>query len=138
VGNFTAAILERLPADGMLLVIETNPEFVRYLRESFSDPRLHIVEGSAAEVGTVLRALGHERADYVISGIPFTIMPADVRDAILQETHDLLAPDGLLIVYQFTASVRPELERLFGRVERRFELLNVLPAHLFFCERSAA
>jgi hypothetical protein len=41
-------------------------------------------------------------------------------------------------VYQFTASVRPELERLFGRVERRFELLNVLPAHLFFCERSAA
>lgn len=138
VGNFTASILERLPDDGTLVVLETNPEFVGFLRASFTDPRLHVIERSAEDVGRVLANLGHQHADYIISGIPFTTIPAAVREAILLASHELLAPDGMLIVYQFTTAVRPDLERIFGRVERRFELLNVLPAQLFFCERSAA
>ena len=133
VGTITTAILRRLRPDGVLLVIEMNEEFVRFLREHVRDPRLHVVHGSAEEVRERLRELGHERADYIISGIPFSTMPADARATILRHTHDLLRPRGRLLVYQFSPAVLPHLERTFGEVQRGFEPLNILPAHLFFC-----
>src|SRR5688572_1139857 len=107
VGTITTAILRRLRPDGVLLVIEMNEEFVRFLREHVRDPRLHVVHGSAEEVRERLRELGHERADYVISGIPFSTMPAASRATILRHTHDLLRPRGRLLVYQFSPAVLP-------------------------------
>lgn len=138
VGTFTAHILRRMRADATLVVIEMNPDFVRFLREEYPDPRLHVVHGSAADTASVLRGLGHTRADYVISGIPFSTMPPELRESILRTTSALLDPRGAFLVYQFSARVLPDLRRFFGRVRRGFEPLNVLPAQLFFCERKAA
>src|SRR5690349_24823491 len=49
VGNFTEEVLRRMSPDGTLVVFETNGEFVRYLQESFPDPRLHVIHGSAED-----------------------------------------------------------------------------------------
>jgi phospholipid N-methyltransferase len=138
VGSMTEPILARMHPDARLVVFETNPQFVAFLRKSYPDPRLTVVNGSADDVDGVLTKLGHERAHYIVSGIPFSTIPAGIRESILLKSHAVLAPDGMLIVYQFTRAVRPDLERIFGQVEQRFELLNVLPAHLFLCERNAA
>lgn len=137
VGNFTAEILRRLAPDGRLIAIEVNRDFVEFLRQEIKDPRLHVVDGSAADVQRVLREAGHERADYIISGIPFSTMPADVREAVLRASRDALAPGGAFLVYQFSARVRRDLERIFGSVQRRFEPFNILPAQLFVCGRAA-
>jgi hypothetical protein len=56
-----------------------------------------------------------------------------VREHIVLETREALAPGGAFIVYQFTSRVLPELQRVFEVVKRGREWLNVLPAHLFFC-----
>jgi len=133
IGCITTEILRRMPAGSTLVAIETNREFVRYLRTTVCDERLHVVEGSAADVGAILRKLGHERANYIISGIPFSTLPAAMREHILRESREVLAPDGTFLVYQFSSRVLKDLERIFGRVERGFEPLNLLPAHLFFC-----
>jgi phospholipid N-methyltransferase len=134
VGNFTAELLRRMRPDAMLVVVETNAEFVRFLRRSFSDPRLHVVHGSAAHVDDILAQRGVSRADYIISGIPFATMPRDVRESILRATHRALEPGGSFLVYQFSTRVLPDLQRIFGHVERGFEPLNILPARTFFCE----
>jgi phospholipid N-methyltransferase len=133
VGNITAAILRRMRPDATLVVIETNVEFVEFLRDSLRDPRLHVVHGSAADVTAALRERGLERADYVVSGIPFTTLLPEVREAVLRETRAVLRPGGAFLVYQFTRSVLPDLRRVFGRVQRAFVPLNILPAHLFYC-----
>lgn len=133
VGSFTTEILRRMHPDAKLVVLETNRDFVRLLRKSYDDPRLHVVHGSAAEVEAELARLGLERADYVISGIPFSTMPEAIRDAILQRTHAVLQPNGAFLVYQFSGEVLPYLEQRFREVHRGFELLNVLPARLFYC-----
>lgn len=138
VGTFTAELLRRMRPDAKLIVIEMNPSFVRFLRESFADPRLQVVEASAADTARVLRDAGHARADYVICGVPFSTMPPHVRESILRATYAVLEVGGAFHVYQFSARVLPDLERIFGKVERRFEPLNVLPAQLFFCQRRAA
>jgi phospholipid N-methyltransferase len=138
VGTFTAEILRRMHSDAILVAFETNDEFVQYLRESLPDPRLHIVHGSADQVGAVLERLGRGQADYVISGIPFSTIPEDAREAILRATRAALRPRGALIVYQFTRRILPSLERVFGRVSRDFEPRNILPAQLFYCTSTAA
>jgi phospholipid N-methyltransferase len=137
VGGITAEVLRRMPADGLLIAIETNLDFVSHLRETLGDPRLHVVQGSAESVDEILRRSGHARADYIISGIPLGSMPRPLRERILHKTRDVLAPGGTFLVYQFTTRVLPDLKRIFGYVGRRFELLNVLPAHLFICQPAA-
>ena len=138
VGGITAEVLRRMRADAALIAIEMNPDFVSYLRGSISDQRLHVVEGSAVSVDEILRRFGYRSADYIISGIPFSTIPASLRERILRKTRDVLEPGGAFLVYQFSTRVLQDLKRIFGYVGRRFEPLNVLPAHLFICQPVAA
>jgi len=133
VGGITEEILRRMHPDASLIAIETNPEFVSFLRSSTQDERLHVVEASAESVVEILRQHGHERASYIISGIPFSTISAPVRERILRRTCSVLEPHGSFLVYQFSTRVLQDLRRIFRYVRRQFEPLNVLPAYLFFC-----
>src|SRR5258707_5372030 len=133
VGGITEEILRRMRPDASLIAIETNPEFVCFLRSTTEDERLHVVEASAESVVEILRQHGHERASYVISGIPFSTISAPVRERILRSTWSVLEPHGSFLVYQFSTRVLQDLRRIFRYVRHQFEPLNVLPAHLFCC-----
>ena len=50
VGTFCRPVLDRLPRDGALVVIDTNPLFIDYLKRTVGDSRFHPVLGSAADV----------------------------------------------------------------------------------------
>ena len=133
VGTFTTEILRRMRPDAVLIALETNADFVRFLRGKIHDDRLHVVHGSAVEADSALARLSLSHADYVISGIPYTTIPPEVRELILRKTHSVLHPNGAFLVYQFTRTVLPYLQQVFGRVHQGFEPLNVMPARLFFC-----
>ena len=135
VGTFTGEILRRLRPDGALVAIETNHEFVHFLRRTVVDDRLHVVHGSAEEADAILEERGLPHADYVISGIPYTTMPGDMRERILRTTHSVLHPTGAFLVYQFTRAVLPYLQQVFGLVHQEFEPRNIMPARLFYCRR---
>jgi phospholipid N-methyltransferase len=135
VGTFTRELLARMPADGTLIAIEMNRDFVAYLRASIRDRRLHVVQGSAADVRDILWSRGITAADCVVSGIPCSTLPPEVRARVLAETREVLANRGDFLVYQFTRSVLPHLKEVFGVVRTDFEPLNILPAQLFFCSR---
>jgi phospholipid N-methyltransferase len=137
VGTFTGEILRRMRSDAKLVAIETNKDFVQHLRASLPDPRLHVVQESAAEVHSVLRLLGLPPASYIISGIPLGSMPEPVRADIAAKTRAALEPGGAFLVYQFTARALPSLQRAFGYVERSFERRNLPPAQLFVCAADA-
>jgi len=133
VGTITAKILQRMRPDAKLIAIEMNEDFVNYLRSSFDDERLHVVHGSAADVCSILQDLGTDGADAVISGIPFTVMPENVRTKILRDSRQCLRENGKFIVFQFTRAGLPHLRSEFSDVRVGFEPLNILPASLFFC-----
>jgi phospholipid N-methyltransferase len=136
VGTVTEAVLRRMRPDAVLVAIESSPEFVVYLREQCRDPRLRVIEGSAADIAAILRDLSLPAADCIISSIPYSTMPAHTRERILGETHGALRPGGRFIVYQFTSAVLPHLRRFFGPVRQRFELWNIPPARIFRCSRA--
>jgi len=138
VGGITAEILRRMRPDARLIAIEMNPEFVSFLRKTLVDQRFEVVEGSAADVRDIMQKFGLSKADYIISGIPLGSMPAAVREPILRNTCEALATGGSFLVFQFTTRVLPDLNRFFRYVRRKFEPLNILPAHLFFCQPGTA
>ena len=135
VGTCTRPILDRLGPDAMLIAIDTNAEFIDYLREDIDDPRLVAVHGSAADVEKIVSAHGHDAADYVVSGLPFSTLPPGVGDKIGEATSRVIRPGGAFLVYQFSPKVLDFIDPHFERVERGFEWINVPPATLFWAYR---
>lgn len=133
VGTLTTGILRRMRPDATLVAVDTNAEFVEFLRRHVSDPRLRVVQRSAADIRDILGDAGLGRADVVISGIPFSTLPPGLRDEILVATRDVLADGGMLLVFQFSRAVLAALRRRFDVVRQEFEPLNVMPAHVFEC-----
>ena len=130
VGTFCRPVLDRLPRGGELVVIDTNPLYIDYLKKTIGDSRFHPVLGSAADVEEIVRSLGHEQADYVLSGLPFSTLPEGVGPAIAAATYRVVRPGGAFLTYQFSKAARNLTARYFGRVDDGFEWLNVLPCRL--------
>lgn len=130
VGTFCQPVLDRLPRDGELLVIDTNPLFIDYLRKTIADSRFHAVLGSAEDVEEIVRSIGHDHADYVLSGLPFSTLPEGVGPAIAAATHRVLREGGAFLTYQFSAVARDLSARYFERVDRGFVWANIPPCLL--------
>ena len=132
VGTFCRPVLERLPRDGKLIVIDTNPLFIDYLKATIADSRFIPVLGSAADVQEIVRAHGFDHADYVLSGLPFSTLPDGIGPAIAAATHRVLRPGGAFLVYQFSAKARDFMAKHFTHIDAGYEPLNVLPCKLFW------
>ena len=135
VGTFTRPILDLLGPDATLMTIDTNPDFTAYLKESIDDPRLVAVTGSAADVEKILADRGFGKADYILSGLPFSTLPPGVGQAIAKATAAVIRPGGAFLIYQFSPKVRDFIAPFFERIERGFEWVNVPPATLFWAYR---
>ena len=135
VGTFCRPILERMAPDAKLIAIDTNADFVRYLRHTITDPRFAAVSGSAADVGQIVADHGHDAADYVLSGLPFSTLPDGVGPAIVAATHQVLRPGGAFLVYQFSPKVRDYVAVHFDRIDHDMEWWNVPPAQLYWAHK---
>lgn len=132
VGTFSKAILERLRRDGRYVAIDTNPDFIDYLRRTIPDSRFSPVLGSAADVEEIVKAHGFEHADYVLSGLPFSTLPEGVGPAIADATWRVLRKDGGFLVYQFSARCRDFMARSFQRIDKAWEFINIPPVQMFW------
>ncbi len=130
-GVVTRALLAGMAPDAQLFAFEINDDFVAYLRQSITDPRLTIIAASAETVEAVLAAHGHEGCCAAVSSLPFSIMPAAVRATIVSATARALRPGGVLVGYQYSKAWLGELRHGFGEVAVRFEPRNWPPAFVF-------
>ena len=135
VGTFCRPILERMAPDAMLIAIDTNPDFIRYLDHTITDSRFVAVEGSAADVEAIVADHGHAHANYVLSGLPFSTLPPGVGPAIAAATHRVLRPDGAFLVYQFSPKVKDFLMPHWDRIDHDMEWWNVPPAQLYWAHK---
>ncbi len=137
VGTFCRPILDRLGPNAKYIAIDTNPDFVAYLRATIVDPRFSAIHGSAADVNQIVADHGEPHADYVLSGLPFSTLPAGVGEEIAAATHQALRPGGQFLVYQFNPNVRNFLTPHFPRIDHAMEWWNVPPAQLWWAWKDA-
>jgi phospholipid N-methyltransferase len=133
-GPFTAGLLTGMRPDARLLCVERDPALADHLRARFADPRLTVLTGDARDLERHLADEGIAgRVPLIVSGLPFTSLPAEVRHGILASVTHCLAPDGLFLLYQYSPAMRSLLRRYFRRVESRWELRNIPPALVMRC-----
>ena len=132
VGTFCQAVLDHMAPDATYIAIDTNADFIDYLARTISDPRFIPVLGSAADVRQIIRDNGHEQADYILSGLPFSTLPPGVGAKIATETAAALRVGGAFLVYQFSPKVRDFLQMGFERIDHVFEPINIPPAQLYW------
>ena len=129
-GVYTREILSRCAPDSRVVALERDPALVDLLSNQLTDPRLQLICGSAEDLGTHLAGA---KAGIVVSGLPFTSLPAGVRGRIFDEMLAALAPGGTVLVLQYSPFVERELRKRFSSVTRRISPLNVPPAFLYAC-----
>ncbi len=137
-GVITRALLKRMKPGTMLIAIETNSVFARSLASRVDDERLHVINDSAENVIEILRECGAECADCIISGIPFSMFSAALKDRILTNTKTALGKHGHFYVYQFLAvlpkkkdDIKNKLAEHMKIVRKEVEVLNIPPLRIY-------
>jgi phospholipid N-methyltransferase len=139
-GAFTAEILQRLSPGARLIAFEIDPHFVANLKARFTDPRAMIIGASADESPKYLAGLGIQSIDCIVSSLPLTLLPRDLRHRILQATTECLRPGGVFVTYQFTTALaKPVLQSYFPQSRRTSVVLRSFPpAMVFACHKETS
>jgi phosphatidylethanolamine/phosphatidyl-N-methylethanolamine N-methyltransferase len=126
-GVHTREIVRRMRPDAQLLIFELDAAFSRDLERQFADdPRVHVCNRDAAALPDELHRRGISSCDYILSGIPFSILKIDKKRALLQKTHDALSEDGAFIIYQVTNELKQHAT-LFRQADSEYCLQNIPP-----------
>jgi len=128
-GCHTRELAAQMHPDSRLLLFELDDELAAHLRVQFrNDPRVEVLHTDAARLPEVLAERGLTHCDYVISGIPFSIIEIKKKREILQGVYDSLAPnaESAFVTYQVTGELRQHAKQ-FPRVESEYCLQNLPP-----------
>jgi phospholipid N-methyltransferase len=135
-GVHSREIARRMTPDSHLLLFELDPAFTRDLERQFArDPRVNVIHGDAASLPYELQRRSIAKCDYILSGIPFSILKIDKKRALLQKTHDALAPGGSFIIYQVTNELKQHAT-LFEHAESEYFLQNIPPMFITVFQKS--
>src|SRR5204862_2661225 len=126
-GVHSREIARRMSPDSHLLLFEVDAAFARDLKRQFADdPRVHVIHGDAATLPEELKRRGFAECDYILSGIPFSILNIEKKRALLRKTYDALAPHGSFIIYQVTNELKQHAT-LFEHGQSEYFLQNIPP-----------
>ena len=134
-GAFTDEIIKRKKKDTVFLVIEQNKDFYQKLKRKYSNiPNLILVNGNAEAVEKYMSEYQVKCVDYIISGLPFTSLPQNVSENILNATTRVIGRGGRFITFQYTLLKRHFFEQYFSIEQITFELRNLPLAYVFMME----
>lgn len=129
-GVHTREIVRRLHPDSHLIAYELDPVLAGHLKEQFKDDeRVIVLNENALEISQTLASRGLT-ADYVVSGIPFSILEKETKKELLRRVHDSLvsASHAAFIIYQVTNELRTNGHcDHFARAESEYCLRNIPP-----------
>ena len=136
-GCHTRRIIRRLDPSARLILIELDAHFAKHLETQFADDsRVEVVHANALHLAETLEGLGITHPDYIVSGLPFTIMERDLREALLTKIAGSMGPETRFITYQ--ATIQISAHRLFELVRSEHCILNVPPLHVMELKRSGS
>lgn len=143
-GPATAKIVPLLKEGDQFDLVELNDNFVSMLNERFQK------EGDWQKVRDLSKIheiplqdfQADEPYDYIISGLPHTIFPADLVESIMTRYYELLKPGGTLSYFEYmgirparglvdVGSNRTRMRRINGIVRKNFKQYRVRKDNVF-------
>jgi len=141
-GAITSEIAKRLQPHSRYIGVELNKKLFNDMQARF--PELQFVNRSATDILDILKSLKIEKADAVISGIPWASLPAVIQSDILDGAVKCLRPGGVFVTYAYLPGLllpaalllRRQLRARFAKVETtRVVWNNFPPAFTYVCHR---
>lgn len=141
-GAFSKAIRKRLGGRGHHLAIEVNPLMADRLAARF--PQMQVVHGEAGQLPEILATHGIERADVIVSGLPWFAYAAPGARPLVHTLAASLTEGGVLTQFAYTwTRWTPPAVRLLRGLRARFEEVvtsrtvwsNVPPATVYYARR---
>jgi phospholipid N-methyltransferase len=130
-GCHTREIVRRMHPKSRLLLFELDPEFAAHLENHFRhDSRVTVLNSDAGSLSEHLLRHGLTQCDYIVSGIPFSLLDPDKKRGLLRATFDALVPayHAAFIIYQVTNELKDKGHcGHFSRVESEYCLQNIPP-----------
>lgn len=102
-GRLTRALLAEGVKPKNLALVELDPEFCVFLKETLKDaPECknsmpHIIEGDATKLPEIIPESFKGKVSTVVSAIPFMYLPTIVREQIVKSSFDVLKPTGSIL-----------------------------------------
>jgi len=130
-GVFSKYLLRKMTRDSKLILIELNKNFVTILQNKVRDQRVNIINDNAENVLNIIDSADEPGADYIISGIPFSFIPFNAKNSILNNTYTALKNGGKFLVYQHSNHLKDYLKRHFDMVRIEYEIRNIPPLCIY-------
>lgn len=132
-GVFTRYIKRHIAPQSRLFLFEQNEAFRENLAVRF--PGLPILD-DALRLGDVVKETGRP-FDLIVSGLPFANFSSELKEKLLLSISNALASHGTFIAFQYTLLLKKDFQAYFPSVETGHTWLNVPPAWVFKCKKTA-
>lgn len=130
-GNITREILSRLHPDSQLYTFEVNKEFCDRLANDIKDSRLHIINDSASNIEQHIP----NKVDGIISSLPLTIIPKEVRLDIIHNAYHYLKDEGYYSQIMYSTYLKNLLYDQFDKISRT-RLFSFPIENIFHCQKN--
>jgi len=129
-GAVTRALLEAGVPAARLIAVEIDSEMAEYLAELLPD--VTVIQGSAADIETLLPPEARGRIGSVICGVPISMLAAAEQAAMIKAILALEPHDGRFLAYSYRLCSPLHAARLGLTGERLgFTLRNAFPASVW-------
>ena len=135
-GAITKFIARVVPDRNSYLGIELNPVLAKSAVEKFTD--LRIVQGNACEAQSIHKESGLGKISYIVSGLPFVSLPAEVSEKVYLEIERLMTAGCMFRTFQYAhgyytpaaLKLREFMRNRYGKSKRSpLVVKNVPPAY---------
>ena len=138
-GAVTQHLLPKLKSPKQYVGFELNKNLHRFLQDE-KFPKLEIHHASADQLTEKLKG---RKVGAVVSTLPWSLLPKDVRESVLGQVYDVLEPGGTFSVFLalhclWTPSVRDfwsQLTEKFPDYTYTDEMWNLPPCRLYFARK---
>lgn len=128
-GVMTKEILKRKTPGSLFFAFEIEQE----LREKLKRDLEIDVYDDAAKLPQTLEAAQSKKADLIVSGLPFAVLPRDTTLAVMRAVLRSLSDNGTFIAFQYSYHMKSSFERMFEDVSTRLVVMNIPPAVVYEC-----
>lgn len=132
VGPYTDIILKRKREETKYFAFEKNDDMRRILKEKYKQIKIY---NKAEEMTEIMQRNNIDKVDYIISGLPFTVLEKDIRETILEQVYNNLEKGGKFITFQYSLDLYKYLKKKYNKLEIKFVPLNIPMTFIYVCTK---
>lgn len=134
-GVFTREIVKRAKPEAKILVFEIDPALQKMIQDEHPQHKGLSLHSDAQQLIKYMKDNEIENLDFVISSLPFTVLPPKMTVRILDGVIHALKPGGHFVAYQYSSIMKHVLQKKFSHIKTRFVMFNIPPAFVYDCWR---